>query len=114
MDENTLHILWTNDNPITAEFMVFMYATNALRHKWWDTVHIIVWGATARLLCENESMRGQLRLFQEAGGHVSACRRCAEKLGVLEQLEAIPDIDIVYIGQEFTRILKSGEKCITI
>ena len=114
MEQNTLHILWTNDNPVTAELMVFMYATNALRNNWWENVHIIIWGATTKLVCEDENIRESVRLFQEAGGHVSACKRCAEKLGVLETLESIPGIDILYIGQSFTHIIKSGEKLITI
>lgn len=94
--------------------MVFMYATNSLLKKWWGDVHLIVWGATTRLLCENAILREKVRAFQEAGGHVSACKRCAENLGVLEELERIPGIEILYIGENFTRILKSGEKIITI
>ena len=114
MDADTLHILWTNDNPVTAENMVFMYATNSLRLKWWEHVHIIVWGANAKLLVESERLQELVRAFQARGGHVSACKRCAENLGVLEKLEAIPDIEVLYIGEEFTRILKSGEKVLSV
>ena len=47
MSENTkLYILWTNDNFITSEKMVFMYGINAKRQDWWDEVTIIVWGAS--------------------------------------------------------------------
>lgn len=114
MNANVLHILWTNADPVTAELMVFMYATNSLRNKWWSEVHLIIWGATTRLVVENAAMRELIRLFQEAGGSVSACKRCAERLGVLEELERIPDIDVLYIGEPFTRILKNGETVITV
>ena len=47
---NRLYILWTNDNVITAENMVFMYATNALVHGWWEEVTLIILGAAAKLV----------------------------------------------------------------
>ena len=114
MDADTLHILWTNDNPVTAENMGFMYASNSRRRKWWGHGHIIVWGANAKLLVEDERLRELVRVFQELGGHVSACKRCAENLGVLEELEALPGVEVLYIGEELTRILKSGEKILSI
>jgi hypothetical protein len=33
-EEDHLHILWTNADPVTAEKMVFMYAANALKFAW--------------------------------------------------------------------------------
>ena len=114
MTPHTLHILWTNDNPVTAENMVFMYATNSLRKKWWENVHIIIWGVNAKLVVESEKLQELIRIFQAEGGQVSACKRCAENLGVLEKLEAIGDIDILYIGEQFTKILKSGETVLSV
>ena len=64
---NRLYILWTNDNVITAENMVFMYATNALVHGWWEEVTLIIWGATAKLVCENTAIQGKIREALEAG-----------------------------------------------
>jgi hypothetical protein len=51
--KNKLYILWTNDNFITAEKMVFMYGINAKKRDWWDEVTLIIWGATAKLVSEN-------------------------------------------------------------
>lgn len=31
-----LYILWTNDNRVTADKMVFMYASNSIKHGWWN------------------------------------------------------------------------------
>ncbi len=110
----TLHILWLNDNPVTAEFMVFMYATNSLRRGWWDDVHLILWGATVQLVCENEKMRELVKTFQAEGGDVSACLRCAELLGKVEELEAIGDIDIRLMGEPLTHIIQGDDKLITL
>lgn len=114
MESKTLHILWTNDNPLTAEFMVFMYATNSLLNQWWEDVHLIVWGATTKLLCESEDMQRLLKTFQEAGGRVSACRRCAEKLGLTDRIKGIEGVKVFYIGEHFTEILQGNDKLITI
>jgi hypothetical protein len=35
-NDGHLYILWVNDNPITAEKMVFMYGINGLKRRWWD------------------------------------------------------------------------------
>ncbi len=110
----TLHILWVNDNPVTAELMVFMYATNSLRKGWWDEVHLIVWGSTAKLLCENTRMQELLREFQAEGGTVSACRACAEKLDKVAELEAMEDVEVLFMGQPLTHIIKGDDKLITL
>ena len=114
MEHGTLHILWLNDNPVTAELMMFMYATNALRQGWWENVHLIVWGATTKLLCESADMQKLVQRFLAEGGQVSACKRCAEKLNVLDKLEAIEGIKVFYIGERLTEIIKGTEKLITL
>lgn len=51
--KNKLRILWTNNNIITSEKMVFMYWINAIRKGWWEDVTIILWG-TIQLASENK------------------------------------------------------------
>ena len=115
MSKKTLHILWVNDNPITAENMVFMYATNALLQGWWKKVHLIIWGATVKLICDDAKLQELLKKFHDAGGHVSVCKRCAENLGCLEQIEKVEGVDeVFYIGDAFTKILKDDEKLLTV
>ncbi len=109
-----VNILWVNDNPVTAELMVFMYATNALHFKWWDEVQVIVWGATVALLCENPQMQTLVKEFQAQGGHVSACLRCAERLNKVDALKAIGNIEIIYMGEPLTKIIQGDEAFITI
>ena len=36
MDENHLHILWTNADPTVFDKMVLMYAVNSLVRGWWE------------------------------------------------------------------------------
>ncbi len=56
-DNKHLYVLWTNANSITAENMVFMYATNSLFHGWWEEVTLIIWGAPTKLVAENEHIQ---------------------------------------------------------
>lgn len=111
--KNELYILWTNDNPITAEKMVFMYALNSIKQGWWDELTIIIWGATAKLVVQNEKIAPIIRELLEAGVKVSACKSCADELGVSSELAEL-GIEIRYWGEALTMILKSDLKLITV
>ena len=112
-EKTTLYILWTNDNVVTAEKMVFMYAINSLRHGWWENVTLVVWGATAKLIAENGRIQALIAEAQENGVYVKACKACADQLGVSEILEA-HGIDVEYLGILLTNVLKNDEKLITV
>ncbi len=108
-----LYVLWTNDNPITAEKMVFMYTVNALIHGWWEKVTLIVWGAPTKLVSEDENIQNLVREALEAGVHITACKACADQLGVTEILEKL-NIEVKYWGLPLTEILTNEEKLLTI
>ena len=111
--KNELFILWTNDNILTSEKMVFMYAHNALLKKWWEKLTIIVWGATAGLAAENEAVREKLKEMMNDGVKVSACKACAEQIGVAEKLEEL-GIEVKYWGEPLTEILKSNGNLLSV
>jgi len=114
MDDNTkLYVLWTNDNPVTAENMVFMYSINSMIHGWWEKVTIIVWGATATLICNDTGIQSQIRNALAKGVHIIACKACAEQLKVSETLENL-GVEVIYTGELLTEIIKSKKAIITI
>ena len=108
-----LYVLWTNDNPITAEKMVFMYTVNSLIHGWWEKVTLIIWGAPAKLVSEDDNIQKMVKEALEAGVHITACKACADQLGVTETLEKL-NIEVKYWGIPLTEILTSEEKLLTI
>lgn len=108
-----LHILWTNDNFITSEKMVFMYGINAKRMGLWDDVTIKVWGATIKLAAENKQIQDLIEEAKLEGIHLTACKACADQLGVTAAIEAL-DIEVIYQAEPFTKILKDNEKLVTI
>ncbi len=108
-----LNILWVNDNPQTAHTMVFMYATNAKTQGWFDEVEIIIWGATAKLVAEDETIQERIKLAKQAGVVVKACISCTNMFGVTEKLKSL-DLEVDGMGIPLTNILKENEKLLTI
>ena len=112
-EKKHLYVLWTNADLITAEKMVFMYTVNSLLKNWWEKVTLIVWGATAKLVSEDENIQKMVKKALEAGVHISACKACADQLGVTENLEKL-NIEVKYWGMPLTEILKNEETLLTI
>jgi len=108
-----LYVLWTNDNAITAEKMVFMYTINSLIHGWWEKVTLIIWGAPAKFVSEDFNMQEKVREALDAGVHITACKACADELGVTETLKKL-NIEVKYWGAPLTEILTSEETLLTI
>lgn len=108
-----LNILWTNADPITSEKMVFMYGINAITQGWWQEVRIIIWGSTAKLAAENDLIKEKIKYALHVGAEVTACKACADQLGVSDDLIA-QGIELKYWGEGLTEILKSNEKLLTI
>ena len=113
MDKTHLYVLWTNDNPVTAEKMVFMYTINSLIHGWWEKVTLIIWGAPTQLVSEDVNIQEKIKKALDAGVHVTACKACADQLGVTETLEKL-QIEVKYWGLPLTEILKNNEQLLTI
>jgi hypothetical protein len=112
-DTNHLYILWTSDNLTTAEKMVFMYGINAKRREWWKNVTIILWGAPPQMVVEHRILQQKIEEAQLEGVHITACKACADQLGVTEELESM-NIEVIYWGEPLTKLLKNGEKLITV
>ena len=112
-NQEHLYILWTNADVKTAEFMVFMYATNAKLRGWWNEVTLVVWGATAELTAKDEHIQLLIKRAQDAGVKVEACQACAVAFGIKSQLEDL-GIKVFSWGPELTRIIKEEENLITI
>ncbi len=49
----------------------------------------------------------------EAGVHLTACKACANQLGVTEAQEEL-NTEVIYWGEPLTRILKKEEVMLTI
>jgi len=69
---------------------------------------------------ENSAMMGcrteiskKIKEALDAGVHVTACKACADQLGVTETLEKL-HVEVKYWGVPLTEILQSNEALLTI
>ncbi|TDO89302.1 hypothetical protein DFR79_11255 [Halanaerobium saccharolyticum] len=111
-EDNSLVILWTSGDQEVAENMVFMYTINAKKQGWWQDVKFIVWGPSSKLLSENQELQKQVKDFIEAGIKVEACKACADRYNVADDLAEL-GIEVKYMGEPLTDYLKSESKVMT-
>lgn len=111
--KNKLNILWANADPVTSELMVMMYVKNAISQGWWDEVQVIIWGATAKLVAENTHIQSLIEKAMQTGVKFTACESCAVELGVNQKIKDL-GIELRFMGEPLTKIIKQGEKLITI
>ena len=111
-EPSKLAVLWTSGDPEVATRVAFMYTLNAKRQGWFDEVTLIVWGPSAKLLSENTEIQAAVAGMAEAGVEVVACQACAELYGIASVLEGM-GIEVKFMGQPLTEMLKSDWKVIT-
>lgn len=109
MSSNSEHlvVLWTSGDRDVAIKMVFMYTKNSKTRGWWEKVTLIVWGPSARLLCEDQELQAYVREMIDTGIVVEACVTCAEMYGVADQLSSM-GIEVKKMGVPLTEYLKQG------
>lgn len=107
-----LAVLWTSGDREVALKVAFMYTEAAGTRGWFDEVHLIVWGPSSKLLSEDTELQADVARMQEAGIEVVACRACADAYGVTTALEAL-GIEVKYMGQPLTRMLKEDWEVLT-
>ena len=111
--QSKLAVLWTTADNEAAEFMVFMYTRNAKVKGWFDVVRLIVWGPSARELKENTELQGMVKEMMDQGVEVVACKACAERYDAVDALEVL-GIEVLYIGEPFSGMLKSDWKVLAL
>ena len=111
-NSDTLSILWTSGDPDVANKMMFMYTQAAIRNGWWKHVEFIVWGPSQQLISENEEIQKEIKKMMLAGIKFEACKACADMYCVSDKLIDV-GIDVRYMGQALTEVLKSNKKLMT-
>ncbi len=111
-EPKNLLVVWTSGDKEVALKMVFMYTYNAKKNGWWEGIRLLVWGPSAKLLSEDKELQDYVKKMKEEGVDVIACKACADSYGVSEKLEAI-GINVFFVGQELTKMLKSDWKTVT-
>ena len=108
-----LLIVWTTGDKDVALNMVFMYAINSKLHGWWKDVVLLIWGSSSNMSAKDKDIQQRIAAAKKEGVRVIACKRCAENLHVVEELERL-GIEVFYTGEFLTDWLRSGERILTI
>lgn len=108
-----LAVLWTSPDREVALKMVFMYTRNSKKYGWWDAIRLIVWGPSAKLLSQDEELQAYVKDMLQNDIEVAACKACADSYGISDILSNI-GVEVLYMGEPLTEILKSDWKVITI
>jgi hypothetical protein len=111
-NSDKLVIVWTSDDPYTAERMVLMYGHAAKTAGWFDEVTLIIWGPSALMVAENIKIQEKLKDMQNDGVEIRACIVCANIYEVTEELKAL-DFDVQGMGVPLTDYLKKGAHVLT-
>lgn len=111
--QEKLAVLWASPDREVALKMVFMYTRNSKKNGWWDAVRLIIWGPSAQLLSKDEELQAYVKDMLENGIEVVACKACTDSYGVSDILSSI-GVEVLYMGEPLTEILKSDWKVITV
>jgi hypothetical protein len=107
-----LCVVWSSGDPGVAKNVCFMYTLNAKNRGWFDVVHLVVWGPSAKLLTENEELQKELKDMQDVGVIVEACVACANNYGAADDLRSL-SIDVKPMGVPLSDRLKAHWKVLT-
>ena len=109
---NKLAVVWTSDDPYVAHRVCLMYTHAAKNAKWFKDVTLIIWGPSAKLITEDESLQDKVAAMQADGVVVQACIVCADAYGVTENLRDM-GIEVKGMGKPLSDMLKTGWKVLT-
>jgi len=109
---DSLVVIWTSGDREVARKMVFMYTKNSRLRDWWGRVRLVVWGPAALLISHDQELQEELEEVKAAGVELLACQACSDLYGVSDKLQAL-GIEVIFMGQPLTEMLKAGWQCLT-
>ncbi len=107
-----LLIVWSSGEIEVAKKLVLLYGSVALPHAYWDELHLMVWGPSAKLLAENAEVQTLFAKVLGTGVKASVCVVCSDDYGVTEQLQML-GVEPTHTGELLTDALKSDWKVVT-
>ena len=105
-------ILWTSNDIELFTKVVYPYALNSKKMKWWDEVTLIIWGPSSKLLAENKTLHENISKLREAGVILTACKWCSDQYKVSDTLGNL-EIDVKYMGKPLSEFLQNNVKVLS-
>ncbi len=110
--KNKITVLWSSGDKEVFTKLVFPYCFNSMANNWWDEVSLIVWGPSEKLAAEDDEVQKNISQLVDSNIYVCACKWCSDQYNASEKLIGI-GIDVKFMGEPLTEVLRSGEKVLT-
>ena len=107
-----LLIVWSTEEIEVAKKMVLLYSGVMLPRGYWDEAILMIWGPSARLLCENSELQNKIKEIAATGVKLQACIVCTDEYGVSDKLREL-GVELTHTGEMLTQALQSDWKTIT-
>ena len=110
---NKLLILWTSGDIEVANKMVLLYGGVILPRGYWDEATLMIWGPSAKLLAQDETLQEKVKAMKATGVKLKSCVVCSDEYGVSDTLRSL-GIELTHTGEELTYALQNDWKTITL
>ncbi len=101
-------LIWLASGDRSKLMPGLLWGLNAKRLGWVDTVKVVVFGESEKLLKDDDELYS---LVHEIEG-TTFCKKVAEKEGMLEELEK-KGAKVVYVGEPIAEAIKDGYTVLT-
>ena len=109
--KNKLLIVWSSGEVEVANKLVLLYGSVMLERNYWEEAIIMIWGPSAKLLAEDETLQEKVKKVQQTGVKFNACVVCTDDYGVSEKLRSL-GVDLIHTGEMMTNALKSDDTAV--
>lgn len=100
-----LAVVWTSADPDVAHRMALMYTHAAKQAGWFQTVRLIAWGPSQRILVGDKDLQAKVLAMAADGITLQACVVCANSYGIADRLRDL-GFDVLPMGEPLTSLLK--------
>lgn len=105
---NKLLVVWKSDNDIDIDNFISPFVVNSKNKQWFDAVEVLIWGASAHKIKEDQNAQEKVKYFVSQGIGVFACKYCADQVGASSVLEGL-GVNVMYTGIFLSEKLKDPE-----
>ena len=110
--KNKLLIVWSSQDSEVANKLVLLYSGVILPREYWDEAILMIWGPSAKLLSEDETLQNKVKEIAKTGVKLQACVVCTDDYGVSDKLASL-GIELTHTGEMLTYALQNDWKVIS-
>ena len=103
-----LLVVWKSEHPVNIQKFIIPFTYNSKEQDWFETVELLVWGASQIAVKNNESYQQHVKTLVHNGINVYACKMCADDIDSTSVLLSL-GVKVEYTGTYLAERLKSDE-----